>query len=558
MKPEIRPPSPLLQPAPAGPSSLVTNVVLGALTRPIPWAFSICALAWAALIWAWEPSYLTLVVDDSFYYLEIARHLAAGAGSTFDGINPTNGYHPGWMGVFTALSLFVGDNPAVLMRVALTLQLGLVLGGTVLLARANLPGARRLRLVVGLALANFYFMKVLVNGQESALQYALLCVTLVASLRGMERTVRGSLLLGVLAGLTALTRLDAAFFGVTLAAMPLIWPSQETARLSFGERLARAAATGAGLSLCLVPYLAHNHVTTGHLLPVSGAIKAGAAVTTGLVVRVGVAALALAVPAALLVGRGRLLALGRRGDFARAIYPLVGYVALETAYLAAVRGVLVPEIWYLVPHFLLAMLLLVAAMDSSLVRHWVRRRVTEARRRGHLFSAASGAVIIFAGLTWVYRLDPASYARFTVAREMSQWASDNLPESAVLASWDAGAVGAHTRQPVVNLDGLASSWDYKENYLDHRRTDDFITQVVPVTHLIQYFDPDALLAKKDPSWRGVPLSGWHVAAARCFDARLALNPLAKRKLVYVVLSRSPEDQPMSDFLAGLRGLCNSS
>lgn len=39
----------------------------------------------------------TSMPDDAFYYFQIARHVAAGAGSTFDGLDPTNGYHPLWM-----------------------------------------------------------------------------------------------------------------------------------------------------------------------------------------------------------------------------------------------------------------------------------------------------------------------------------------------------------------------------------------------------------------------------------------------------------------------------
>jgi len=38
-----------------------------------------------------------VVPDDSFYYLVVARNMAATGLSTFDGENPANGYHPGWM-----------------------------------------------------------------------------------------------------------------------------------------------------------------------------------------------------------------------------------------------------------------------------------------------------------------------------------------------------------------------------------------------------------------------------------------------------------------------------
>ena len=35
--------------------------------------------------------------DDAYYYYKIAQNIGEGHGSTFDGINPTNGYHPLWM-----------------------------------------------------------------------------------------------------------------------------------------------------------------------------------------------------------------------------------------------------------------------------------------------------------------------------------------------------------------------------------------------------------------------------------------------------------------------------
>jgi hypothetical protein len=35
--------------------------------------------------------------EDGYYYLQIARNAALGHGSTYDGVTPTNGYHPLWM-----------------------------------------------------------------------------------------------------------------------------------------------------------------------------------------------------------------------------------------------------------------------------------------------------------------------------------------------------------------------------------------------------------------------------------------------------------------------------
>src|SRR4029078_7829570 len=44
-----------------------------------------------------------LTQDDGYYYFKIAQNLAAGRGSTFDGLHGTNGYHPLWLLVVGAL-----------------------------------------------------------------------------------------------------------------------------------------------------------------------------------------------------------------------------------------------------------------------------------------------------------------------------------------------------------------------------------------------------------------------------------------------------------------------
>src|SRR5512143_1347726 len=35
--------------------------------------------------------------DDAYYYFKVAQNISEGHGSTFDGMHPTNGYHPLWM-----------------------------------------------------------------------------------------------------------------------------------------------------------------------------------------------------------------------------------------------------------------------------------------------------------------------------------------------------------------------------------------------------------------------------------------------------------------------------
>lgn len=63
--------------------------------------------------------WLDYVRDDFFYYLIVAQNFAAGHGSTFNGIVPTNGYHPLWMLVLAGLSLFTHNATAILVFVGI-------------------------------------------------------------------------------------------------------------------------------------------------------------------------------------------------------------------------------------------------------------------------------------------------------------------------------------------------------------------------------------------------------------------------------------------------------
>lgn len=69
-----------------------------------------------AFVLAWLPVEWTIgrfIYDDMFYYLRVAQHIVAGHGSTFDGVAPTNGYHPLWMMICVALALLLSGDMLV-------------------------------------------------------------------------------------------------------------------------------------------------------------------------------------------------------------------------------------------------------------------------------------------------------------------------------------------------------------------------------------------------------------------------------------------------------------
>ena len=63
--------------------------------------------------------YLT---DDAFYYFKTAQNIAEGAGITFDGIAPTNGFHPLWMIVCVPIFALARFDLFLPMRVLIVVQ----------------------------------------------------------------------------------------------------------------------------------------------------------------------------------------------------------------------------------------------------------------------------------------------------------------------------------------------------------------------------------------------------------------------------------------------------
>lgn len=510
---------------PASGSRLVVHASLPEL------ALAVMASTLVLTIWAWTPAYLVFTVDDAFYYLEAARNLAQGFGWTFDRIEPTDGFHPLWLYVLAAscrlLEAGGAASPATLMRLILSFQVVMVVVAVRSLARLNALSIPLAPACLAAILFAFYGAKILINGQESALQFALLALALSVFVHGRERASRSpawALGLGVLSGLCALARLEAALFGLACAAA-VLWQGSGTRHTRFRD----ASLLLAAFTLVFAPYVVHHYVATGHIMPVSGAIKADS--TEGL-------APLLRVFPALGIGAGALW-LARASQtrlLLRQLLPLWAYVIGLQLYLVVARGELVPSIWYCAPHALLAVILLARGVSQERWRQACRRPL-----------ALAGLALIVTPM-WIYRLLPTSYDRYTIAADLGAWLDRHVSPTARIASWDAGIIGAHTAVTLTNLDGLVNSWDYKLNYLDRRKSDQYLREG-GVTHLVQYYSL-AMLRGHAPQWRGVDLRDWRVAEARCFDVRRIGSFWRTEQQVFLVLAREGVQPALSDWARG--------
>jgi hypothetical protein len=239
------------------------HVLLGAMTA-----------VFVAVFAALQPGRLvSFVADGAGYYLQIAHNVAGGRGITFDGLHPTNGFHPLWLAVLVPVLEIVRGTPELVYRTVGILDVGL-------LAVASWTFHRTLRQLVspaaalagGAVFAASAFFNV--NLMETALVLLTTSALFAYAWRCHEREdsrVAPSLGFGLILGACILARLDAGFIALAMGIVDLarILRSPDGRR----QRFVRLASIMAGASVLVVPYLLYNRVAFGAILPVSGRIE---------------------------------------------------------------------------------------------------------------------------------------------------------------------------------------------------------------------------------------------------------------------------------------------
>jgi dolichyl-phosphate-mannose-protein mannosyltransferase len=457
-----------------------------------------------------------LLYDDAYYYLGVARNLAHGAGSTFDGINPTNGYHPLWCWMLVGL-LRVVDDPGVAVRCAGLLWFALAAAAPLVLWWAVRPRTGPAGAVAAAALFGLQPIVALglarPNGLETAL-YALLIALFIGlfervASRPMPASWRTLAGLGIVLGLVVLARLDGGMLAVAAAILLLAhgwrrWGARAT--------LARVAVLATVATVVAAPSLAWNAARFGSPVPVSGrlisiyaarerarlggALSAGflrrrayhglrsvpvllargAAADTpmeGTVRRLGDAASLLT-----LLGAGGLIAAAfvrrrRRGAppaDALALLTLFGLLHYSVyALWLWTAGEETYRLYYFMPE-----VMLVSVAAASVVGPWLDRRL-----RRPIPRRALAAVVL--GLLALHLVDATTarpeWRNATAGRLADRyiygWVRRTLPPDAVLGARDAGKLGFFSGRPVVNLDGLIND-QHLLAAIESGREDDYI------------------------------------------------------------------------------------
>jgi hypothetical protein len=213
--------------------------------------------------------WMTYEEDDFFYYLKVAQNLAHGHGSTFNGIVPTNGYHPLWTLLLTAMSFFTTSPRGIMTFLAIVIFAATA--ATYFLSRSilRLSGVGEIMSSALAVYIGLYSLHLYTGGMEVILTIPLLFGLIVLALR-TEFWTRGPLqatVLGLLASALILSRLDSIMLA-GLIFLALL--AHSATRRLFTPKVLIGLAIGL---LPLALYFLSNQVFFHTWLPVSGMAK---------------------------------------------------------------------------------------------------------------------------------------------------------------------------------------------------------------------------------------------------------------------------------------------
>ena len=424
-------------------------------------AAALITIATAAIaLFASRSRIVTLVSDDSYYYLQVAKNLAATGTSTFDGVTRTSGYHPLFAILLAALHALLHPAPDAYVRLMLGLNVALHALAGMVLYRA---GCRlRDRLTGALAaifyLANPHAALWTLSGMEAALSgfaLSLFFLALLTPLRDLPRIAFA----GTAAALAVLARTDN--LAVVLLATPVILFAHEG---PFGRRLAAALTVAMSAIAALGLWTLYIHAAMGTWIQGSARIKilireykvSGMGFLEAMaftfdvfqkfVVKsfVKTPALKYVLLVALIAGRALF-----RAPMRRAWFP--AYLAMLPLALAGAYALKLTRTatWYYVPPVLA--LTLLAAMLA-------RRLLDLDSPRSRAVAAVLALLVAAEGLG--YFAVKTARGRNVYQRDMlelAEWMHDHLPPGSTVGAWDSGIYSFYSGLRVVNLDGLMNN-----------------------------------------------------------------------------------------------------
>lgn len=423
---------------------------------PLLWvALSVLVAFFGTVLLRWPDNFFA---DDSYFYFQVASRLAHGLGSSFNSLMPTNGYHPLWLLVCTAVFRCVPNHYRAVHVIGLVITL-LNLGALVRLTQLLRKAGTTLPYLAWLLYMPFCFTTQL--GTEGALSGFFLAATAFCAYRFLlEPVLPAACLYALLAALAVLSRLDNIFIIAVLSlALVLAAPADQRKR--------NLVLLGKAAPIALVlwaAYILSNHHWFGTLQPISGLLKAHSKGEHKLFTNLPRTAwvdLALIIAGLTIVRRTAL----KRDLFHRTIeLPLAFGVLLHALYITFVLSSETRWSWYYTSWTLLASILLARA-GSTLFQRYCSRTHRTAPAVASLHTALfTFTYLALLAIWWVNSLHRFGHNDLTAQDpgfQQNVVKGDHL--HALLAFDKPGRIAYYSTADIVPLDGLMGNLKFQRD-----------------------------------------------------------------------------------------------
>lgn len=417
------------------------------------------------VVWFSSAEYIvTTVPDDAFYYLHIARNVSQGAGSTFDGISNTNGYHPLWLMMESAVSFLSGTfdytvkDSLLFLRVMLTFQLGLGLISACLLGKTlwiiDRSGTLAALAIAGLATP--YCIYAMTDGMESGLVLLFLSslILVFQKLRPLKQEVdENDFAFGAILAMGLMARLDLALLILALGVgTTVLWASKSIPKWKTQVFLKKGVAWGVPVLLTLGLYLFINSLHFDTVTPISGQLKNHFPTISSPVemINSNLPYFLLGVVGIVISGVLFLLTRSQSIRFYAVIATLYLLIHGCSIFLYTNWGV---HKWHFTAWWIVTMLsglFLLQAITSTILRTMVAWAVIP-------------IILLFSVLgQWLFLRNRTQFAFQTRSYTAALWARENLPKGATVAMSDCGTFAFFHNGPVINLDGVVNNREFQD------------------------------------------------------------------------------------------------
>ena len=440
-----------------------------------------------------EYAALSLVIDDTYYYLQTAWNTKMLGFVTFDGLHTTNGVQLLWFVIVLLLAL-IAKSKAVLLFT--TLAVSFLLNGLCYFIILKI-GAVLKQPILALFMASLWALqslpfRIYSMGMENSLHALIFWCVLWQSaeflIRVQKKAKPNFWGLTVVLILLVWTRLDSGLIAAILFVFcmgMLAFSYRDDVRLFF--RMHSKAMVGSSVlaGFGLIAQLTAFRLMGDSFLPVSALVKTGGGrglditpvdklVEVFLLGMPSILQGRLPTPALILIGISGILlvALARVairdysdeiGAFLNLWSCLLVGETIYYVYIALSDVEYTPYfIWYRSPSFIFWII------TGSLIALFILGHIRPVRELSNIvrWAPAGISIFIFAVALYMFARSVDFTSKLYAARyDAALWIAKNSAPDTVFASWNAGQLSFFSNRTFINLDGLINSLDYYERVL---------------------------------------------------------------------------------------------